>query len=391
MACKGIVTGLAQEGVDVIFVLPQLMDTGDALKDVRFADPHTPLTGDAASLYNPYLSPIRWRAVRLRGGKQRGFPSIPGTSLIDRVVWYALRAAEIAKDDDFDVIHAHDWLTYPAGLAAKEVSGKPLVVHVHATEFDRTGNGQPNREVYEIEKAGMYAADQVICVSEFTRQSVISHYGVDPAKVTVVHNAGEPPLDAAEAPFCIAELKAAEKKIVLFVGRLTLQKGPDWFVKVARRIANERPDTHFVVAGSGDMEGQMRREVREAGLDGKFAFAGFLRDGQLAAAYRLADVYLMPSVSEPFGLTALEAMSHGLPSVVSRQSGVAEVIRHCFKADFWDVDATASKILAVLNYPALKETLRQEGRRDAQRSGWRDTGRKLRNLYDSVVSRTGGK
>lgn len=383
VACKGIVTGLAQEGVDVIFVLPQLMDTGDALKDVRFADPKTLLTGDAASLYDPYLGPVRWRAVKfLKGGK-----IIPGSSLLDRVAWYAMRAAEIAKQEDFDVIHAHDWLTYPAGLAAQEMSGKPLIVHVHATEFDRTGNGEPNREVFAIEKSGMEAADQVICVSEFTRQAVIANYGIDPAKVTVVHNAGEPPVAPTDAPFCIAELKAQEKKTVLFVGRLTLQKGPDWFVKVARRVANERPDVRFVVAGTGDMESQMRHEVHAAGLEGKFTFAGFLRDGQLAAAYRLADVFIMPSVSEPFGLTALEAMSHGVPSVLSRQSGVAEVVRHCFKSDFWDVDAIASRILAILNYPALKATLAQEAPRDALRSGWRDTGRKLKNLYVSVIDR----
>ncbi len=387
VACKGIVGGLTAAGVDVTFVLPQKIDTGGALQRVRFADPTTRMSSSLAALYNPYLSPARYRMLQIK--TKSGHP-FTGSTLYEKVLWYASRAADIARSEPHDVVHAHDWLTYPAGIVASRESGKPLVVHVHATEFDRTGNGLPNPEVYAIEKMGLEAADRVIAVSEFTKKSIVENYGIDPNKVEVVHNVIEPPPAPTEPPAFVRELKKQGKHIVLFVGRLTLQKGPDYLVRVAKRVLPLRPDVHFVIAGAGEMEDQVRDQIKQAGLEKDFTFAGFVRGGQLSALYRSADIYMMPSVSEPFGLTALEALSFGLPSVISRQSGVAEVTRHVFKTDFWDVDEMASKILSVLEYPALKKTFSHEAPKEARRSRWQDAGHKLRKVYQNLVDRLSG-
>lgn len=381
VACKGLVQGLAEEGVDVTFVLPQKMDTGDSLRRVRFADPHNMMSADAAALYNPYLSPVRYRLRRLTKGK-----AFLGSSLIDKVVWYAGRASSIAAQEAHDVIHAHDWLTFPAGMEAKEKTGKPLVVHVHATEFDRTGNGLPNADVYAIEKGGMEAADRVVAVSAFTKKTLVERYGIDERKIEVLHNVLEPPdAPSGEIAF-VQDLKAAGKKIILFVGRLTLQKGPDYFLRAAARVVAHEPKAHFVIAGAGDMEGQMRDLAHKLGIAEHVSFAGFLRGGELSSLYSAADIFMMPSVSEPFGLTCLEALSFGLPSIISRQSGVSEVTRHCLKTDFWDVEDMASKILGVLRYPALKQVLATEAPREATRFRWRDAGRRCRHMYEKLLA-----
>ena len=382
VACKGLVEGLTAGGVEVALVLPYRMDTGGVLKNVRFADPHTQLTGSSAALYNPYLSLAAFKLLSLKADPG----AMSGHSLVDKVLWYAERAEAIAQTEAHDVVHAHDWLTYPAGLRASAVSGKPFVAHVHATEFDRTGNGLPNATVYAIEKAGFEAADQVVAVSEFTKRSIVERYGIPAGKVSVVHNGTEPPPAPGKLPDFIKFLRLQGKKIILFVGRLTLQKGPDYFLRTAKRVIAERPDAHFVVAGSGDMDDQLRHLATELGIADHLTFAGFLRGSELSAVYQAADAYAMPSVSEPFGLTALEALSFGVPAVISRQSGVSEVTRHCFKSDFWDVDDMASKILAVLKYPALKKSLAQEAPKEAARSHWHEAARKCRAIYEKLIS-----
>lgn len=381
VACKGLVHGLSEEGVGVTFVLPQKMRADGARARFRFADPHTRLTTSAAALYDPYLSPVRYRLRAITKGKP-----FAGSSLIEKVVWYAGRAGSIAEDEPHDVIHAHDWLTYLAGIEAKEKSGKPLVVHVHATEFDRTGNGLPNADVFAIEKGGMEAADRVVAVSAFTKAILVERYGIPEGKIDVVHNVLEPPDPPAASLALVDRLKAEGKKIILFVGRLTLQKGPDYFLKTARRVIDVDRRAHFVIAGSGDMEDQLRRLADRLGIAGHVSFPGFLRGKELSSLYDAADVYMMPSVSEPFGLTCLEALSFGLPSIISRQSGVSEVARHCFKSDFWDVEDMASKILAVLKYPALAQAMGMEGPREATRFRWRDAGRRCRAIYESLLA-----
>jgi len=381
VACKGLVGGLYDLGVDVTFVLPQKMDVGGALRRVRFADPRAMASPSVEALYNPYLSPSHYRSLV----RFAALGWAQGSTLFDKVLWYARQAGRIARREPHDVIHAHDWLTYLAGIEAKRASGKPLVVHVHATEFDRTGNGVPNQDVYEIEKMGMEAADRVIAVSQFTKRLIVERYGIPEDKISVVHNMLEPLEGARGEPELVRRLKAEGKKLVVYIGRLTIQKGPDYFLRAAKLVLGADSDAHFIVAGTGDMEEQMKQLAAELGIADRVTFLGFIRGAELSGLYGAADVFVMPSISEPFGLTCLEAQSVGLPSVISRQSGVSEVARHCFKFDFWDVDDAASKILSVLSYPALKETMAAEGRRESTRLSWTDAARRCLAVYEDAV------
>ncbi len=292
---------------------------------------------------------------------------------------------EIAAEEDFDVIHAHDWMTYPAGIAASAITGRPLIVHVHSTEFDRSGL-HVNQWIYDIERAGMHAADRVLAVSYLTKSTVVSRYGVPGEKVEVVYNAletngnGSNGRNGNRLPAAIGR----EEKIVLFLGRVTMQKGPDYFLSAARKVLEVMPNVRFIMAGSGDM---IRRTVEMAvnmGIGHKVLFTGFLRGDDVARVFKMADVYVMPSVSEPFGIAPLEALSHDVPTIISKQSGVSEVLTHVLKVDFWDVDEIANKIIAVLRHPPLSETLRQHGNLELRKFSWLDSARHCVRVYEEA-------
>jgi len=303
-----------------------------------------------------------------------------GGDLMSQVRRYAALAVELANRESFDVIHAHDWMTYPAGLAVAAYSGKPLVVHVHSTEFDRSGENvwQP---VYEIERAGMHGADKVICVSYLTRRIVLNRYNVPPEKVEVVYNAVE---NNGHSEWDITPI-ARDEKIVLFLGRITLQKGPEYFIQAAKKVLDRYKKVRFVVAGSGDMIGRIIEMAANLGIGRFVTFTGFLRGDDVARIFRMADVYVMPSVSEPFGIAPLEALSHNVPTIISKQSGCSEVLRHVLKVDFWDTDEMANKILAVLRHPPLQRVLRQQAKFDLRKLSWRDSAEKCKRIYESVV------
>ena len=373
-ACYGMTRGLARNGVEVVFVMPRAYGDEDQrfVRVVNASDVETIGTRDHEfseellekvsfihidSNMLPYISPEEYAAYHdefVRSGrthewtdvwKQRyTFSGKYGANLMEEVARYAMVAAQVAKDleGQFDVIHAHDWLTYFAGIAAKRVSGKPLVVHMHATEFDRSGENI-NRRVYAIEKAGMQAADRVIAVSELTRRIVIGKYGILADKVVTVHNAvrfGESEEAAPE--------RAVKDKVVTFLGRITYQKGPDYFVEAAAKVLQRVSDVRFVMAGSGDLMNHVVRRVAQLGIADRFHFTGFLKGGEVQRMFRLSDVYVMPSVSEPFGISPLEAMRSGVPVIISRQSGVAEVLDYAIKVSCWDVDALAAAIEPLL-------------------------------------------
>jgi glycosyltransferase involved in cell wall biosynthesis len=287
----------------------------------------------------------------------------------------------LAQKSDFDVIHAHDWLTYPAGVAAKKISGKPLVVHIHATEFDRSGK-HINQNVFDIERKGMEEADRVIAVSNLTRNTVIEKYGIDPEKVVTVHNAIEAAdLDDVEIS------RHVKDKVVTFLGRLTQQKGPEYFVEAAHLILKQDKNVRFVMAGSGDMLESLVRRVAELGMGTKFHFTGFLKGKEVDKMFKLSDVFVMPSVSEPFGLVPLEAMRHDVPVVISKQSGVAEVLKNALKVDFWDISGLADAIYGLLHYEALSSSFKRNGRKEVEELKWENAAKEVAGIYTNICAK----
>jgi glycosyltransferase involved in cell wall biosynthesis len=300
-------------------------------------------------------------------------------NLIEEISNYEAVASVLANQVEFDIIHSHDWLTYPAGVFAKQISGKPLVIHVHATDFDRS-RGQVNPTVYGIEKRGMDMADHIMTVSELTRRIVIEKYHQNPAKVTTVHNAVEP------LPDTDSFTKTPRKdKVVTFLGRITMQKGPEYFVEAAHLVLQKTKGVRFVMAGSGDMMEAMIDLAARRGIADKFHFTGFLKGRQVHEMLAESDVYIMPSVSEPFGISPLEAMQVGTPSIISKQSGCAEILTHAIKTDYWDIDAMADAIYAIVKNPAMYESLRNLGRDEVNNIKWYDAGLKVRSIYESVM------
>ena len=411
-ACYGMTRGLARNGVEVVFVMPRAYGDEDQrfVRVVNASDVETIGTRDREfseellekvsfihidSNMLPYISPEEYAAYHdefVRSGrthewtdvwKQRyTFSGKYGANLMEEVARYAMVAAQVAKDleGQFDVIHAHDWLTYFAGIAAKRVSGKPLVVHMHATEFDRSGENI-NRRVYAIEKAGMQAADRVIAVSELTRRIVIGKYGIPAEKVVTVHNA----VRFGESEDAVPE-RAVKDKVVTFLGRITYQKGPDYFVEAAAKVLQRVPDVRFVMAGSGDLMNHVVRRVAQLGIADRFHFTGFLKGGEVQRMFRLSDVYVMPSVSEPFGISPLEAMRSGVPVIISRQSGVAEVLDYAIKVNYWDVDALADAIYGLLTYPALGRMFASKGLEEVTGLKWTNAAAKIKTVYETVVA-----
>jgi glycosyltransferase involved in cell wall biosynthesis len=283
----------------------------------------------------------------------------------------------------FDCIHAHDWMTFPAGIALAHVTGKPLVIHVHSTEFDRSGENVDQR-VYNIERRGMHAAARVICVSNLTQSICVRRYGVDPGKCQVVYN-GVDNEAAQPRPEGGGDRIEAKDRIVLFLGRITMQKGPEYFIRAAKRVLEKEPNAKFVVAGSGDMAIRMIEEAAYLGIGSRVLFTGFLRGRDVDRIYRMADVYVMPSVSEPFGIAPLEAMRNDVPVIISKQSGVSEVLTHALKVDFWDIDEMANKIVAVLRHPPLGQTLREHGSFELRRLTWDGAAQRCVRVYASAI------
>ena len=294
---------------------------------------------------------------------------------------YSIVAGVVARQQEFDIIHSHDWLTYPAGIHAKQVSGKPLVIHVHATDFDRS-RGNVNPTVYAIEKNGMDHADHIMCVSELTRQTVINKYYQDPHKVSTVHNAVTP---LAQEILDIIPEKKPNEKVVTFLGRLTMQKGPEYFVEAASLVLQRTKNIRFCMAGNGDMMEKMIRLVASRGIADRFHFPGFMKGKQVYECLKASDVYVMPSVSEPFGISPLEAMQCNVPSIISKQSGCAEILDKCIKVDYWDIHALADAMYAICTYPSLYQYLHDEGKVEVDGITWEDVGLKVRRIYDEVI------
>ena len=411
-ACYGLTKAMSQMGIEVLFVLPRTVENTvsshvkmltpdnitdplmlsaryDKLKNVEFRAVET--------LLMPYSRPDQYQRQFEELIRQKaidsGYPSQTMTmqhsdtvhycgDMFAEVHRYAASAVMLAMEEDFDVVHAHDWMTYPAAIAVAAVTGKPLVVHVHSTEFDRSGE-HVNQHIYDIERRGMHAADKVAAVSHLTRNIIISRYGVLGEKVEVVYNGVERNGDS-HLNLPGLGIKSNEK-IVLFLGRITMQKGPEYFLMAAKKVLEEVEDVKFVMAGSGDMMHRTIEMAAQMGIGQKVLFTGFLHGKDVEKVYKMADLYVMPSVSEPFGIAPLEALNHDVPVLISKQSGVAEVLTHVLKVDFWDVQEMANKIVAVLKYPPLQMTLREHGNFEVRKLRWADSATKCVKLYNDVM------
>jgi len=310
-----------------------------------------------------------------------GFSGKYPENLHEEINNYSIVAGVVARTEQFDIIHSHDWLTYPAGIHAKQVSGKPLVIHVHATDFDRS-RGNVNPTVYAIEKNGMDYADHIMCVSELTRQTVINKYHQDPRKVSTMHNAVEPLPAEIEA---IQPQRKPGEKVVTFLGRITMQKGPEYFVEAAAMVLQRTRNIRFCMAGSGDMMNAMIRLAAERGIADRFHFPGFMKGRQVYECLKDSDVYIMPSVSEPFGISPLEAMQCQVPTIISKQSGCAEILDKCIKVDYWDIHAMADAIYSICTNPSLYEYLKVEGKKEVDAITWDKVGERILDRYRNIL------
>ena len=410
-ACRGIVHALSQLEVEVIFVLPKLyggeeheggtasmvaadsvrvnnntikdcMTAGLQTDDVRWVEVDSCLVPyqTEEEYYRTIGSQPATSCLRVDGGGVTyGFEGGYGADLYSEVYRYSMVAGQVAKDYDFDVIHCHDWLTYPAGIEAQRVSGKPLLVHVHATEYDRSGADNVNPRVYAIEKHGMDMADGIVCVSQWTKNILVEKYNQNPQKISVVHNGIDNVfVSKPTAP-------KVYPKQVTFLGRITHQKGPEYFVEAAAKVLQKDGNVHFVIAGSGDMLHGIIERVARMGLSSRFHFTGFLKGAVVERLLKISDVYVMPSVSEPFGISALEAVGCHVPVVISRQSGVSEVVDNALKVDYWDTDAMADAIYALLNYTSLKRSILKGSKEELKHLSWISAADKLKNLYRQII------
>ncbi|UCC96816.1 MAG: glycosyltransferase family 4 protein [Phycisphaerales bacterium] len=406
-ACYGLTRAMDRLGIEVTFVLPQMVESKyathvkllspgsrEAAASFKFTELKNVKIQTIDSALQPYSTPETYQKriekVLKRKHEERGSDIKSASQLIvsrdyscdmyTEVHRYAAMALELAENEQFDVIHAHDWMTYPAGIAVAAISGKPLVVHVHSTEFDRSGE-HVNQMIYDIEREGIEQADRVIAVSHFTRNVIISRYGVGGDKVEVVYNGVERNGSWTSGETGISK----DEKIVLFLGRITMQKGPEYFLQAAKKVLDVMDNVKFVMAGSGDLMHRSIELAAELGIGHKVLFTGFLRGEDVQKIYKMADLYVMPSVSEPFGIAPLEALDNDVPVLISKQSGVSEVLVHALKVDFWDVHEIANKMVAVLKYPPLQMTLRSHGNFEVRRLRWRDTAAKCAKIYEEML------
>ena len=405
-ACYGLTKGLANHGINIDFVVPKAYGDEDksignfhSAGDVNFEVREKALKEywdrikylEIGSNLIPYVSPEEFERIMstdvLTSDEMENkvlstkfkFSGKYGADLMEEVSRYALIGAMLARKLDFDIIHAHDWLTYAAGIAAKQVSGKPLVVHMHATEFDRSGQ-TVNQAVYDIERKGMMLADKVISVSNLTKRTVNEKYSIPLDKIETVYNAVEPKqIVMGEGD------RSVREKVVTFLGRITFQKGPDYFIEAAYKVLQKDRNVRFVMAGSGDMLNHMVKRVAELGISDRFHFTGFLSGDNVHKMFSVSDVYVMPSVSEPFGISPLEAMRSNVPVIISKQSGVAEILEYAVKVDFWDIDAMADAIYGLINYQGVSQLFRRFGNEEVQNLKWDNAAAHVIEVYNEVL------
>ena len=390
VACLGLTKALVDEGVDVTFVLPKKFELSYNHLKFVFADTKTVITQENFRYYKKLLNAYSTTFVEddyIRSIATDLHNPIETGDIYSEVIKYAILSEEIIKNTQFDLIHCHDWLTIESGILAKKLTGKPLVFHIHATEIDRTG-GFVNQVIFDIEKKGMQIADKVVAVSQFTKNTIIHHYGISPDKIEVVHNgidyyfqkSGQRDQELIDN---LNGLKNLGNKFVTFIGRLTFQKGVEYLLEAAKIVTEHNPEIKFLIAGSGDLEQNLIQKTAGLGISSKVIFPGFLRGEKLKSLYEVSDLLVMPSINEPFGLVVLEALSHQTPVILSKTSGVSEVVTNSLKVDFWDTHEMANLILSTIAHPTLHSTLKTTGHQEVQQINWQKAAQKFINIYQN--------
>jgi glycogen synthase len=376
VACYQLCKALAKKGVDIEFVLPYT-----AQHDIDFMRINAAHPQDVEQVLKAGIAYDSFKYVKKTG-------EIQDIDIFGQSAIYEKAVERIVELAQFDIIHAHDWLTCRAALRAKELSGKPLIVHIHSIEADRAGKeGGGNAYVREIEELSMLLADKVIAVSEHTKRAIVREYGIPADKIDVVHNSFDVaslyPQEGDNAYRYIKTMKKHGYKVAANIGRLTIQKGLPNLLRAFKAVVERNPKTLLLIVGSGEQQYELIVLAAELGISKNVVFTDFQRGKRYRDAYSIADLFIMPSVSEPFGLTPLEAIGYGTPALISKQSGVSEVIRNCLKVDFWDVDEMANLILVALKSDAMREELLKNAQKEYERLSWNSAADKLFHVYHS--------
>ncbi len=378
VACYQLCKALSKRGADIEFILPYSADHDVDFMRVSAAHPQ-----DVVEVMKSGIAYDSYKYIYSDGSEE--WLDIFGQQLVyEKAIDHLVEAAE------FDVIHAHDWLTFRAALRAREKTAKPLILHVHSIESDRAGGKGGNPLVREIESTAMMLADRVIAVSAHTKYAIIREYGIPADKIEIVHNSidhdDSVTLDDGNAYSYLSAMKEQGYKVVVNVGRLTIQKGLPNLLRAAKEVVARAPKTIFLIVGSGEQERELMELAAELGIGRNVIFTGFQRGKNWRDAFIIGDLFVMPSVSEPFGLTPLEAVGYGTPALISKQSGVAEVLHNSLKVDFWDVKEMANQITSVVLYDALREELHANSYREYQKQSWNDAADKLFEVYKRYLA-----
>lgn len=377
--CYHLTNELAKKGLEIIFLTP--FPIGKNKERIKFVNPKLKIV-EVGSWISPYLREYQENKIYNILGDFKS--AIYHGNLIEEVKRFSNECKKIIEHEDIDIIHCHDWMTFEAGIIAKRIKKKPLIVHVHTTEFDRSCGLGICKEIYEIERKAFDEADKIIAVSNFMKNRIIQFYNIDGNKIEVVHNSvGDERKHRGKTDNKIKNLVKG-KKVILYLGRVTLHKGPDYFLRAAKIVSDFYNNVIFIVAGVGDLLPKMIDLSCELGIGDKVIFTGYIRDEEIDFLYKIADAYVMPSVSEPFGITALEAAINGTPVILSKNSGAKEILRNSLLVDFWDVNDIANKILSVLNYNVLKECLSENGANDAKKISWEKQAEKVISIYNDL-------
>lgn len=375
IACYQLCKALSKNDVDIEFIVPYTAEHGIDFMDITPAHPQGVKTVTKSGIaYDSFK-------YTTKDGK------VKYLNIHDQQALYEQSVSRLIDEKEFDIVHAHDWLTFRAALRVKEAKGCPVIVHVHSVESDRSGSKHGNPLVKEIESAGLHLADKIIAISMHTKRAIVRDYGIPADKIEVIHNSIESsdisPLDGDNAYKYLMMMRNQGYRVVVNVGRLTVQKGLPNLLRAAQKVVEKNPKTLFLIVGSGEQYRELVELSAELGVSKNVLFADFQRGKKWRDAFAISDLFVMPSVSEPFGLTPLEAIGYGSPVLVSKQSGVSEILNNCLKVDYWDIDEMANKIVAVVQNDVLRDELWHNAHREYVHLSWQDASRKVRKVYES--------